>query len=384
MQRVNKDENQLREERELNEMIQCAFRGDFHGTDKILTKYREVALEFVGGPIAVTGCDVCKKLDQALPCYHCGRFPWMKTRKDITRARKDLKQMPTYIKTGLLHAACLGGNIPLCNKLIAFEAAVNAQDEMGCTPLHWLACSGHKTHRAEQYLRIAELLLTHGVDVTIQDHANKTPAELTYAPCPPFNNMRMMILKHAKPMLNGNLLQSCQDGDLELMMRMIQAGGDLMTGDWLNDTPMHVAVTFGHYELVNSLIDIARGEGRLLQAINQENVEGHTCIDVALKWGYKTMAQKLKQTLVEQQVKEMVGQIARGGGGKVPPELKGTLLGKQIERELKEQSKLQKRMVKALRLEQVAQKREKKMKGFKGDENHEAEGGKGSKVCVIS
>lgn len=390
MQRVNKDDKTIAQEAELNGLIQTAFKGDYPTVLEGLKKHREALLNFFGGPIAVLNCNECKGQHPAIPCYHCGREPWMKTRKDMIKSRKDVKVFAaSYITTGLLHAACLSGHVNLCKKLVVdLQADVNAQDELGHTPLHWLCCSGHKREaRQLQYVAIAETLLAHGADVTIMDNWGKTPTELTLLPFTSFNQMRMTVLKHAKPQLNENLLAACQSGDLDIAVRMIQAGADLLTGDWLNDTPLHVSVTFGHHDLTDKLLEIAKQEGRLLTVIKAENVEGQTCVDVAIKWGYKSTASKLKETAVEQQVKEMVLQIGRGGTAKVPAELKGTLLGQQVEAELKEQSKMQKRMVKALRLEQIAQKRESKRKNFKGqtiEEGAENEGGGGSRTCVIA
>mmetsp|Transcript_17161 Transcript_17161/g.38995 ORF Transcript_17161/g.38995 Transcript_17161/m.38995 type:complete len:128 (-) Transcript_17161:451-834(-) len=122
---------------------------------------------------------------------------------------------------------------------------------MGCTALHWVTCNGHTAAKKQkQYTSIAELLFKHGADVTIQDNGDKTPIELTLLPCPVFNDMRMTILKHKKTILNESLLQYCQEGDAEMAMRMHRAGADIGCGDWLNDTPLHVSVTFGHTVLV--------------------------------------------------------------------------------------------------------------------------------------
>ena len=63
--------------------------------------------------------------------------------------------------------------------------------------------------------------------------------------------MRMTILKYSKGMLNEKLLHYCEKGDLDMAVRTVHAGADLGTGDWLNDTPLHVAVTFGFVRSVS-------------------------------------------------------------------------------------------------------------------------------------
>jgi ankyrin repeat protein len=180
----------------------------------------------------------------------------MKSRKDMLTSRKDLKTIPTYLVMPVLHAACWGGHHLLASKLIKMGCPINLQDDIGCTPLHWCTCNGHKTlKRQVKYIAIAEQLVTAGADCTIMDASTRLPVELTQEPNPKFEAMRMAILKHAQKSLNNALLLYCQTGDVSMARRCLFAGAEISCGDWLNDTPLHIAITYGHKELIDMLVD---------------------------------------------------------------------------------------------------------------------------------
>ena len=125
--------------------------------------------------------------------------------------RKDMKKVPRFLETTVLHAACMNGHVRLVERLIEMGAPIDGQDSFGCTPLHWCTCQGHRAGaRNQQLLRIAELLLQAGAKVTLLDLEQKTPAELTFPPNPPWNMIRQTILKHRRPELNRMLLEYCQ------------------------------------------------------------------------------------------------------------------------------------------------------------------------------
>ena len=71
-----------------------------------------------------------------------------------------------------------------------------------------------------------------------------------------------------------------------MVLRYVRAGADLVAGDWLNDTPLHTAVTFGHKELVFEIVRLAQEQKRLYSVVSARSVDGLTAYDMALKWGY--------------------------------------------------------------------------------------------------
>ncbi|KAJ1495158.1 ankyrin repeat-containing domain protein [Baffinella frigidus] len=369
----------------LDEMVQNAYRGGAERlaqVEAMIKLYGWNALVYQGGPILVYGCMICKS-DTKNACLHCGREQWMKVQKEVYVMRKDYKTMPRFLETTLLHAAAMNGQVKLVDKLLKMGAPVNGQDGFGCTPMHWVTCQGHRGHqtRGMQLIKIAEMLLEADATVTIQDKEKKTPAELTFPPNPPWNTMRTTILKHRRASLNKMLLAFCQDGNAEAASRMVHAGADLGCGDWLGDTPFHVSVTFGHVDLFLDLTELAKVEGRLLQLLNAKSVEGHTLVDMAVKWGYWSLAERIKGIIQEQEVRVAVSK-AVAGGGELDPKFRGTLVGKQMARELKKQQGVKARLVKNLRLEQKAISREMKRSSYfkAGDPNG---GPQGSSTCAI-
>mmetsp|Transcript_10940 Transcript_10940/g.36977 ORF Transcript_10940/g.36977 Transcript_10940/m.36977 type:complete len:410 (+) Transcript_10940:565-1794(+) len=383
VRRAHKIAAELQQMEELDEMVKRAYQGNSNAVVDMIEKYEFAALEHQGGPIMITGCAVCEKLTQDEKCYHCGREPWMMTMKNFIKSRKDLSKFPRYICLPVLHAAAWGGSYDLVEKILKYDCDVNQQDMMGCVALHWVTCNGHTAaSKQKQYMSTAELLLKSGADVTIPDNGDKTPIELTLSPCPVFNDMRLTILKHKKKILNENLLQYCQEGNADLAMRMHRAGADLGCGDWLNDTPLHVSVTFGHIVLVERLLEAGKIERRLLSLLDARSVDGLTPIDTAHKWGYRRIASILQRERQEQVLKDMVSRITQDGtttiNAKIPPELRGTLLGHQVAKQLKQQQSRQKRMVKLLRLEQRMNK-----KGSIEKKPLEIQN-KSSQLCVIA
>ena len=74
------------------------------------------------------------------------------------------------------------------------------------------------------------------------------------------------------------------------------------------------------------------------------------------------MAKRLKQLENITRVRELTEQVIKGGGAwKAPQELKGTLLGQQLEKELKDRSRASKAMRKAVEAEKKEAKQQAKL-----------------------
>jgi len=111
-----------------------------------------------------------------------------------------------------------------------------------------------------------------------------------------------------------------------------------------------------------------------------KSVEGFSLIDMATKWGYWTLAERIKGLTQEAEIKETVAAAVQGGGS-IPPQFKGTMLGKRMEAELKRQQGIKQRLVKNLRLEQKAAAREKARTTYFA--RGEQAGAGGSSTCVV-
>ena len=170
----------------LDEFVQRAFQGDISFVQKIIGEFGSKAVQHVGGPVAVTNCEKCSAKSNLDTCHHCGKEPWMRSRADVRAARKDLAQIPRYLMMPALHAACFGGNLLIVDRLIKYGAEIDSVDELGCTPLHWITCNGHRRATFQsKVLDIWDLLCKHEVDVTVADSSGKVPIELTVPPNPP-------------------------------------------------------------------------------------------------------------------------------------------------------------------------------------------------------
>ena len=356
IRRVGKTPAELETLDALDDLVTKAYQGDKRAVLEGLKTYGAQAVLHLGGPVAIAGCAECKNAAQSVPCYHCGRAEWMRSRKEMLVARKDLKSIPTYLIMPILHAACWGGHLLLVQKLLDMGFPHGVADDMGCYPLHWVTCQGHKSLKAQlKYTGIAELLLKAKADVCALDANMKLPMELTVAPNPPFPAMRMVILKHAQADLNTALLQHCRTGDVAMARRTIAAGADIGCGDWLNDTPMHVAITYGHKELVDLLVDVGMTQKRLRELVYSKTVDGLDCFDTAKKWGFGGTAVILQAYVEQARIVEQADKLVQGGG-KLPMHLRGTLMGQRIEEEVKRQNKAQAKITKALRLQQKREK----------------------------
>ena len=69
-----------------------------------------------------------------------------------------------------LHSAVLRGNIDHLKTLLKEGANVNVPNSAGNTALHWAVKLDEK--------KIIQLLMNHGADLTIKNHANQTPCDV--------------------------------------------------------------------------------------------------------------------------------------------------------------------------------------------------------------
>ena len=64
-----------------------------------------------------------------------------------------------------------------------------------------------------------------------------------------------MYSNHIAGNLNDDLIKAAQDGDTEKIGISLEKGADLNVRDDLNRTPLMIAATFGHSEVVQFLVD---------------------------------------------------------------------------------------------------------------------------------
>ena len=81
-----------------------------------------------------------------------------------------------------------------------------------------------------------------------------------------------------------NLNKYCATGDLDDIKRLIMQGVDFELGDYDGRTPLHLAASEGHIEIVEYLIDAG------LTNINPIDRWGNTPYDDAVRGGYENLA----------------------------------------------------------------------------------------------
>ena len=111
------------------------------------------------------------------------------------------------------------GFIKVVEKLIEYDADINAKTELGSTPLHW-ASRGHHFKDGS----ILRLLLKHGGDVNARDKNGFTP-----------------------------LHEASRCGALEVARQLLEYGADPEVEDHTGRTPSHVASESGHDKVVKFL-----------------------------------------------------------------------------------------------------------------------------------
>jgi ankyrin repeat protein len=131
-----------------------------------------------------------------------------------------------------------------------------------------------------------------------------------------------LVLGHTQADLDTALLEHCRTGDIAMARRTIAAGADMACGDWLNDTPLHVAITYGHKELIDMLVDTAMTQNRLRELVYSKTVDGLDCFDTAHKWGFPTVAIMLHAFVEQSRVIDKANEILKGGTSSVPMHLK--------------------------------------------------------------
>ena len=171
---------------------------------------------------------------------------------------------------------------------LASGTDVNARNDGGYTPLHWVAVRDHK--------EIAELLIAAGADVNAKiligkfkgetplDFAKKTTADL----------LRKHGGKTGDWFKAGESIHiAASEGHIEAVKQHLEAGVNVNAKNQRGLTPLHAAAVNGHKEVTELLIDKSadvnaktkRGDTPLDWAIHREHTE---TADLLRKHGGKT------------------------------------------------------------------------------------------------
>jgi ankyrin repeat protein/beta-lactamase regulating signal transducer with metallopeptidase domain/Tol biopolymer transport system component len=164
---------------------------------------------------------------------------WTALRHAAVRGKRELVEF--FVNKGVdlsaLQVAVCVGDMARVRTLVEQGANVDAQDELGWTPLYWATCLG----RTE----VAKLLVADGASVQVAANDGTTP-----------------------------LLRAVQAGDRELVELILSKGADAKAKDKGGWTALHSAVGTGHQEIAELLI--AKGAD-----VNAKTSGGQTPLDVA-------------------------------------------------------------------------------------------------------
>jgi ankyrin len=164
-----------------------------------------------------------------------------------------------------LHVASYLGNVEIVRLLLGHGADLEAAwGDLGGKPLHQVSCGDYRSQ--EDGVRVAQLLLDHGADVDTRRKDHQTPLHVASS----FGNVEIarLLLDHGADLeaawgeLGGKPLHrvSCreykspEDG-VRVAQLLLDHSADVNTRRTDDQTPLHVASSFGNVEIVRLLLD---------------------------------------------------------------------------------------------------------------------------------
>jgi ankyrin repeat protein len=150
-----------------------------------------------------------------------------------------------------LHWVATNGHVALSEILIGEDARVNEKTSNGYTPLHRAAANGHTT--------VAEILIKTGAQVNEQGNYGYTP-----------------------------LHRAAYRGHADVAEVLIKAGANINAKDEYGDTPLHFAAYNGKTEVAELLINAC-------VQVNEKNNDNKTPLKIANEWKRKEFADFLRR-----------------------------------------------------------------------------------------
>ncbi|WP_188153322.1 ankyrin repeat domain-containing protein [Wolbachia endosymbiont of Pentalonia nigronervosa] len=156
----------------------------------------------------------------------------------------DINTPNRYGKT-FLHLAAQDGQLEIAQYLVDKKRAnVNATTNTGSTPLH-LASQSNK-------LNMVEYLTEKGAILTVTNASLNTPKDL--ATEKGYTNVAK-FLRQAQERLNSSLVVAINEGNINLVKKLIEQGADFNVKDNRDMTPLQLAAKNDHLSIVKYLIE---------------------------------------------------------------------------------------------------------------------------------
>ncbi|MFC1765376.1 ankyrin repeat domain-containing protein, partial [Planctomycetota bacterium] len=194
--------------------------------------------------------------------------------------------------SGIYRAACVG-DLDRVKNLIEQGVAVDANDELGWTPLFWAASMGQE--------EVGEFLLSKGARADVKTQDGSTPLhQASYSGA--LHLAGLLISKGAEVNAknkqgNTPLHNAASGGHSQVAELLIAKGADVNAKAQNNWTPLHRAVLVGHNDTVALLI--AHGAD-----VSVKDRRGRTALDLAKQRGSAEIVEILTKAVQEQKAKE--------------------------------------------------------------------------------
>lgn len=157
-------------------------------------------------------------------------------------------------KRTMLHFAVHYQNLELIKLLLTYTIAIDSQDSLGATALHYAA-----TEEGPENIMILSLLLEHHAQLDMQDNNGETP--LHYA-------------------------SSSENNNHQTFAFLISHYTDITLTDNNGNTPLHTAVMYKNSFAVKKLICAGAN-------VNRANIQGHTPLYYAVMQGNQSLVEYL-------------------------------------------------------------------------------------------
>jgi ankyrin repeat protein len=184
-----------------------------------------------------------------------------------------------------LHLAAEAGNVEIAQLLINSGANLNAQDDMGRTPLH-------RSTSFRPNLEMIDLLIQNGVDTNILDN-DGNPAVSSVVDGIKIDAVKKIIeggyrINKKLTYQSTILHQAAEGGNVDLIDYLIEKGADVNVSNVYGVTPLHVTAVYGHKEAAELLLTAGAD-------INAKCRWCGTPMHQAIAAGYKELAAFLKK-----------------------------------------------------------------------------------------
>ena len=174
-----------------------------------------------------------------------------------------------------LHDAIAEGHTDTADLLLHQGADINVQDKYGNTPLHDAIRKGYKD--------TADLLIRGGANINVKNTDGHTPVYYAYSSKNP-STISLLIQGGAEV---ARVHQTAARGDVDAMRTLIRQGADVNQHDpSMECSPLHVACTMGHSDLVTCLLQygahVGAVDGGSCTPLHQACRHGHAQIALSL------------------------------------------------------------------------------------------------------